>query len=543
MNNEITMKTTLKGSDWDSSNDRYPEFSESIKNNFINAIGKGGVLYRTNTSGLFDAYLNNILVDARQHYNCNTCHNFIRKYGGLVIMLEDGSIEPAIWNDDTAPDFFKASSKAMKDIVLKSKVIGPFYSSTLDLGLPEAGGWDHLSVRLPLAMLFSDPDQTTYQAECEKTEEFKMVIRALQRYSLPLVEQAITVLETKKLRGSERVIGVAKWFRDLYNDRYNANNSKNATNLLWRAVVTAPAGFAHLKNNMLGTLLKSLQEGESFETLKAKFDDKMAGDKYMQSTVAPPQGNIDRAETIFEKRGLTPSLERRFADLEEIPEKLWVPKEKVVESTKPSSTFGHLKPKEAKKDEVIPIVIPPTTMTWRKFSEEVLPTADSIEYNVGSIPDNYVGVTTATNADAPPILQWDSLEKRNPFSWYLYNEGSMYYDWNLTTGYTKVTSIFYQPTMWYTEMPHQGKGLIFTLEGAKDINYQFAGNGLFASTLISELHSVRNTIGAYARQAVLGNGENPTACGVMFGDYANWNATFKVTSGDKTLTYKIDRWD
>jgi len=40
-------------------------------------------------------------------------------------------------------------------------------------------------------------------------------------------------------------------------------------------------------------------------------------------------------------------------------------------------------------------------------------------------------LVTAKHPEAPPILQWDSPDKRNPVSLYVYVNGSATADWNL----------------------------------------------------------------------------------------------------------------
>ena len=51
--------------------------------------------------------------------------------------------------------------------------------------------------------------------------------------------------------------------------------------------------------------------------------------------------------------------------------------------------------------------------------------------------------------DAPAILQWDSEEKRNPYAWYLYVNGSAAHQWNLRAGtLVDVWGIGEQPSQW-----------------------------------------------------------------------------------------------
>ncbi len=56
-------------------------------------------------------------------------------------------------------------------------------------------------------------------------------------------------------------------------------------------------------------------------------------------------------------------------------------------------------------------------MTWEKFARTVLPDAETIELYVPAEAAPYVAMVTAANPQAPPILQWDRAERRNPVSW------------------------------------------------------------------------------------------------------------------------------
>lgn len=241
----------------------------------------------------------------------------------------------------------------------------------------------------------------------------------------------------------------------------------------------------------------------------------------------------------MEKLGIRKSLIRRFATLEEL-NKIWTPKEK-KESIKNKGIFSHLITKDKKVQQKMDI--PTITMTWRKFSETILPFAEDIEYFVKEGKHNFSAILTAAHEDAPPILQWDSEEKRNPFSWYVYTGGSDNSRWEIPIGYCKVTGICLQPSMWHDDNPHQGKSVFFILEGAKDKGYKNAGNGLFPEMLKSELREIRSTIEAYSKDADIEGYHEASACGIKLEYRANWDAVIRVTTNAGIATYKLDRWE
>ncbi|WP_068985458.1 YfaP family protein [Lysinibacillus xylanilyticus] len=393
---------------YNNENDRYPEFQQNLKSYFDEAISSKK-LFKTNVQGLFDLYVDNLPVEARQHYTCSACRHFIERFGGLVTIDENGIMASAIWDEDMAPPFFKAAVLAMKAEVLNSKVIGVFISNSPVLGKPHTGKWNHLSVVVPEEMVNHSRIQTAGQVMAEKLEEFKMLSNALIEYTIETVEQAVVLLQSEALYRSDRVLGIAEWFKSLQDKRNSVGNNNQKTNLVWLAVATAPVGFCHVRSSMIGTLLDDIASGMSVESVARRFAEKMNPANYMRSQAAPTQNAIVEAEKIVEKLGIANSLRRRYATFEEIPSFLWKnqTEPKVVEQKK--GIFSNILPREKAKSKVS---LPSTVMTWEKFQRTILPTAENMEVLVDN-PSRFMAVVTASDEAAPNILQWN-----NTFSWY-----------------------------------------------------------------------------------------------------------------------------
>lgn len=249
-----------------------------------------------------------------------------------------------------------------------------------------------------------------------------------------------------------------------------------------------------------------------------------------------PLEAVEQAVTLLK----TDSLERRFARIEEL-QTIWKPVEEVKTDGEGTGVFSHLKPKD--KTGIQKMKLPVKTITWVKFFETVLPTANSIEYYVQG-RDNFSAILTAQNIDAPPIIQWDTEEKRNPFSWYVKSNLPFCSDWNVSSGYNKVTGICYQPNMWQDGFDHHGISVIFLIQNAKEIQKQSGnGNALFPEILKSELREVRSTIEAYSNSAEIFGFEEASACGIRLQCGIPWNAKVKVVSDMGEAEYILDRWD
>lgn len=513
--------------------DDYPSLEQGIKNTFEKAIKDGTPLFTTDATGLFNIFLENIPEEARQHYTCNACRHFVERYGGLVTISDDGKTRSAMWSETS--EFFIKSVKALWRAVEKAKVTGVFISKNAVLGTPVTGEWTHMSVALPENRVYKERVFGIDQVIAEKKADFIILNTGLAEYPLEAVEQACSLLNTESLYRSEKVSGVTNWLRDLHVRRNQIKNKLHKDNITWLAVAQAPPGYVHVKSSMIGTLLDDIVAGLPFETVSRRFSEKMSPLQYQRPQAAPSSGNIEQAEKLVEKLGIQKSLVRRFARLDEI-QTIWKP---IVEDvSEEKGVFSHLK---AKKDTP-KMELPTKTMTWKKFSETVLPSAKNIEILIKNT-DNFSGILTAQYREAPPIIQWDGEGNRNPFSSYVYSNFSSANNWNLTTGYRKVTGICYDPCQWQEGFEHHQENVLFIVEGAKDRSYETSGNALFPEILKNEFRGIRSTIEAYSRSAKIYGYEDASACGVRLQKGVTWSASVRVETDAGIGQYILDRWD
>jgi len=404
---------TATGVKYNNEHDEYHAFEDGVKAVFEKTVTEGKKLFKTNAEGLFEVFLDSLPKEARQYYNCNSCRHFINRFGGLVTIDDNGKMTSVMWDVDFTPSFFKNSVSALKNKVMTSKVKGVFVGESRVLGQPMAGGESHLSVTIPRELVSRSSLLTAGQVAAEMLQDFKILTNALLEYSIGTVDKALTLLNSEALYRSDRVLGNAEWFKKIHVQRNSAKNSTEKTNIVWLAVATAPTGFTHIKNNMIGTLLDDISSGLLAEAVARRFAEKMNPSNYMRSTSAPTQNSIVEAEKIVEKLGIANSLARRYATLEEIPSFLWKNSglQKVAREIN-SGVFGSITPKEKINAPISEMALPSTTMTWDKFKRTVMPTADNLEVLVDN-PNRFMALVTAADETAENILQWN-----NPFSWY-----------------------------------------------------------------------------------------------------------------------------
>ena len=514
--------------------DQYQDFLRSISSGFV--MNSSGPLFKTDAVGVWKAFLDEFPDDWRQYFNCSACRKFVEAYGDLVSIDINGNITPVVWCASDVPGLYSKSVATAFKLVSGSKVSGVFYSSKDVWGTPVTGEWSHMHIKPTKQLIWRDIVKSAGQGMAEKREDYIMLKRALSEIPVNIVEQAVQILKSDSMYRGDRILGVGEWFLSLMVSLGGIKNKKLYDNLIWKFVATAPAGFCHIRSTMIGTLFEDLESGLSFESVAARFREKMNPLQYQRPQELPRAGTIKAAEKLVEKLGVAGSLERRYARLDEL-ETIWMPKKKASGKSS-GGVFSGVKAKGTVTASNIKI--PPTNISFSKFRASVLSDAESILYTPDAYGD-YVAFLTAVNPDSPPILQWDNEDSRNPVSWYRYYSKSLSSRWNLSSNSQyEVQAIVLQPSMWRGGCAHQGNGAVFVLKGCYD-TCGCSGMCLFPEILRSEFHGIRAVIEEYSKKHEP-SGREESACGIGIGSNFT-DGIFQVTMHGVTSCYRIDRWD
>lgn len=541
------MTHTVPGAAQPRADDRYDEFLASVRTRFAEQDPGEFDLFTVDTDGLFEVFLGELPPDLVAENTCGTCRAFVRRYGGLVTIGPDGTAESVLWHGDGTPPMYAKAVAALAEVVENRPVTSVFRSAERAWGAGEAGGWTHLSVTPPAELIFSASGlYTARQYAAAKREDRVTLERALAEFPHEVVKKAVALLRTEQLYRSDAVLGAGSWLLALH-ERLASVRGKGVVarrqreNLLWLATASAPAGYCHVKSGMIGTLLTDLADGLAHADVTRRFAEKMHPLQYRRPTAAPTDQMIARAERVIGELRAAGSLERRFARLADV-HPMWSPA--VVDAAPAEGVFGHLKPAR-KQRAATDLDGDPVVITWEKFARTVLPGAEHIEFSVPEGKAGYGAMVTAADADAPPIVQWDRPDRRNPVTWYVYVNGSPATQWGLRAGkFHDVTAVVAHPATWHVEADttHREQAVLFALAGATDTTYT-KGAGFFPEFLSSELHEIRKTLEAYAKDAVVADRDAAEVCGLLVSKGGALNHTFRVTSGGIRTRYTLDRWD
>lgn len=381
----------------------YSHFLHGLRANFA---ATQGPLFETTATGLFDAYLAALPDAIRQEHTCSCCRAFVKRFGGLVAVRDDGSLQPALWGDADIPEEHRAGVAAMASLVRAAAIKGPFLHSSAILGEPSKGGFTHMHVPNRAATLHTLTSLAARQRMAQLRENFRILTGDLDWLRAEHVEQGLRLMASGSMPRAERFTGALEFLR-------NVLAVHPSRTLMWRLVATAPDGFCRLGTTVVGELLRDIAAGLPTADVIRKFKHKVDSTTYQQPQAAPTAGAIQRAELLFAEMGLAPALARRYASPDELPA-FWRPTYTTAKAAAaaPASVFGHVAPRTPAA-VAIDTSVPAKRITWTRFTETVLDGARRIEVQVPVNDSRFVALVTAVDPQAPNLLAWG-----NPMSWY-----------------------------------------------------------------------------------------------------------------------------
>lgn len=510
-----------------------------------------------NVEALWGAYIHTFHPGSeRQYHNCTACRHFIQRFGGLVLISDNGgATKPLFWTPSllrsaeiVGPTMVDALAN-MAILVREARVTGVFLSGESKWGQPVTGPWRHLGITVDRRRMFKHPLMTAGQAMAAKRHNFETVKAALSEYTLPQLEQAVQVCESDQLYRGEKVLASAQWLRELKAETQKVRGEQRRDCVIWRYIADAPEGFCHPRSSMIGTLLDDLRNGYSPTEAATRFKDKMHPLLYQRPQALPKAGNIEQAERIVDQMNLRSALDRRLVRREELEgHTLWAPRtrselrRRAATAGEPAPVFGGV-PARSERPAAPSAQGLGSTITWVKFAEKVLPSAERIQVRVPSGYASFGALVTAVDPEAAPLLKWDREDNRNPFSWYLWANGSPASQYGLRAGsWADLDAITLKPCFWKgNESPQEGKGLFLSIEKARET--RTASLALFPEILKGELHAVRSTIEAYSQRGQMKGLSEPHVAGLLLHANQKWDIQLAVTSNGVETVYTVDRFD
>ena len=388
-------------------------------------LSKSSRLFRVDISGdeLWNKYLTsfeegtNNIYRVRTKHDCSVCRHVIKHIGAVVAINDDGEVR-TVWDFDATGTIYAPVVKAMQALVKSAPVVDVFATTFDSFGTDstpavydgEVVVFDHLYVRVPKAHIV--PSRTTsdsYRGELRTNAQvFKS---SMDNISVEAVDVVLELIGSNSLyRGAEWSTQLLK-FRE-YKRAYDALKDSDKANYCWFAG-TDNAVIARMKNHSIGLLLQDITEGVELDEAVRKYEAVVAPENYKRPKAIFTKRMLEDARKKLEELGLSDSIGRRFATLEDVRANniLFVNRDVAPTVAKEPSAFDRLqamtKGTSSKKFSKL------ETIGIDKFVFDVLPTAAELEVYVGNEHmSNFVSLIGPQNETAPSLFKWD-----NPYSW------------------------------------------------------------------------------------------------------------------------------
>jgi len=353
----------------------------------------------------------NELYIKRTEHDCSCCRHFIKAFGN-VVTIKEGKIE-TIWAVKGVGKFQPVVDAL--DAFVKLRIITDIFvtdtckfGSELTHGQIESGDvikWNHFYVTLPASMKTCSRDTTgTKRGELRDTRN--VLKRSLDEISAEATETILDLIGQGSLYKGEEWTVLQKF--SVLQREYAAATDKDL--YCWAKSLEVGPVIGRIRNHSIGTLLTGISDGGDLVEEVKKYEAMVAPSNYKRPKAIFTKKMVERAQATVEDLGLTSSLPRRYAVMDDITINNILFANRDARSRMDGGAFEELmtdvksnRKKFERLDEV-----PVDT-----FVREVLPGAESVElYLENRHAPSMVSLIAPQNVDSPTMFKWG-----NGFSW------------------------------------------------------------------------------------------------------------------------------
>lgn len=403
----------------------FRNFKKRFQENFKNLTKGVDTLFEVNIDKdeLWNLYLDsfsagtNEIYRERREYDCSCCRHFMKAFGNVVV-IKDNQVH-TIWEFDAGSAVFQPVVDAL-DRFIKSHVVSDVYVSKLiKIGMDynfEAveGGkttrYDHFYIELPDRFVTID-NRSEGEIKGRLRDARNVFKRSLDEISEESILTVLELIASNTLYKGEEWKAVLQQFLK-YKKEYDGVLPEQKDNYAWEKSTKAGPVIGKIRNHSIGTLLVNISEGMDLDTAVKKYEQIVAPSNYKRPKAIYTKKMLEDAKKKIEELGYMPSLERRFATLDDISINniLFCNKDAQRRISGADDVFASMEkdivvnPKKFSKVEEV---------SAEDFVKNVLPMAKEIEVFLENRHSaNMVSLIAPKNADAPTMFKWN-----NGFSW------------------------------------------------------------------------------------------------------------------------------
>jgi len=407
---------------------RFDLFSKEMANHFAEMTNGGTEpLYQVNLDKeeLYQVYLDafpleeNQIFRVRRAMDCSCCKHFVRNIGAVVAIRDNKMV--SIWDFESADERWTQVNKKMSEFVKKHKISEAFFSPEKRVGIAYTMDskelinpikWDHLVLELPRNYVLKGKDISSIIADYrDRVQVFK---RALEEFSQDSIMTAVELINQGSLYRGDEYKTLITEFLVLKKNYDKIETAEEKELFAWNKGRKISPSIAKVRNSAIGTLLININEGMDLEEAVTKYEVITAPTNYKRSKPIFTQRMLEDAQKTITELGYLDSLERRYANADDISVNniLFSNKDtaKRIQGSAAEGLFAELQketktlPKKFDRVEEISI---------EKFISDVLPGTSEVEaYVENKHAANFMSLIAPVNKDSKTMFKWN-----NNFSW------------------------------------------------------------------------------------------------------------------------------
>lgn len=257
---------------------------------------------------IWQVYLDSFSEADRQEHNCNSCKAFLRQYGGIIAIGEEGQYI-TLWAH---------VNQSLHEYIIKRAITDRFYTDQKKAGTFKNFDakrelfWQHMYLELPASTYVrKDVDSIKAVARDDKA----VLKRSLDELTLDATETVLELIAQNSLYRGKEHESTLKAFALLQRQYIRCHNAEWAKdNFAWAATADSTnKGLMRIRNTAIGTLLIDLSSGVDLDTAVTKFEAVVAPHNYKRPTALVTEKMVEQARQKLEELGLTEALNRRYA--------------------------------------------------------------------------------------------------------------------------------------------------------------------------------------------------------------------------------------
>ena len=358
----------------------------------------------------------NKIFRENREFDCNCCKQFIRAFGNVVNIKNNQII--TIWDFKVDDEKYQIVINALSKFIKSQAITDVLITDTHKFGTVkshmqgenEVITWYHYHVNLPTNIQTYPKDKLgTVRGEFRNIRN--VFARSLNEILEDSVETVLELIAQKSLYKGEEWKEVLQKFLKLQK-QYNKLSTVKKKLYTWKQSTEAGPVIGKIRNHSIGTLLINISEGIDLNLAVKKYEAIVAPTNYKRPKTIFTKKMVAAAQKKIEDLGLTNSLSRRFATLDDITVNniLFVNRD-VRGQLGGNSVFDDLiseskaiVPKKFNKLEEVDI---------DTFIQDIVPSATDIELLLeNKHMGNMISLIAPKDIKSPTLFKWN-----NSFCW------------------------------------------------------------------------------------------------------------------------------